>query len=171
MALSDAAFRMETEQLLEQLSQRLLAENTVLVSAESCTGGWIAQLATSRPGSSAWFDRAHVTYSNQAKQDMLGVSAQTLQRHGAVSEQTVSEMLAGALASVGRKAVAVAVSGIAGPTGGSPEKPVGTVYIGWMNSAGQSRIQRFRFAGDRRQVRMQSVLEALRGLTGESSIC
>jgi len=101
------------------------------------------------------------------KQDMLGVSAQTLQRHGAVSEQTVSEMLAGALSGLQRKAVAVAVSGIAGPGGGSLEKPVGTVFIGWMTTGGQPRIQRFRFEGDRRLVRMQSVLEALRGLTGE----
>ncbi|RTZ60778.1 MAG: damage-inducible protein CinA [Gammaproteobacteria bacterium] len=167
MALNDESFQQEAEQLLERLSEWLLAENRVLVSAESCTGGWIAQTATSRAGSSAWFDRAYITYSNQAKQDMLGVSAQTLQRHGAVSEQTVSEMLAGALSGLQRKAVAVAVSGIAGPGGGSPAKPVGTVFIGWMTTGGQPRIQRFRFEGDRRLVRMQSVLEALRGLTGE----
>ncbi len=165
--MTETEFIEQTDILLDQLPTLLAAAGRVLVTAESCTGGWIAETATSRAGSSAWFDRAWVTYSNQAKQDMLGVSARTLARFGAVSEQTVTEMLSGALSGVDAKAVAVAVSGIAGPGGGSAEKPVGTVYVGWQVSDGVPMVRRFLFAGDRRSVRMQTVLAAFEGVISQ----
>lgn len=166
--IDEPYFRQKAEQLLDELSALLLNQNRLLVTAESCTGGWIAEIATSRAGSSAWFDRAYVTYSNQAKQDMLGVSAQTLEQYGAVSEQTVAEMLGGALSGLAKSAITVAVSGIAGPGGGSQEKPVGTVFIGWLVPDREPVIRRYRFDGDRQQVRMQTVLEALNGVVVES---
>ena len=134
-----------------------------LVTAESCTGGWIAKCVTDVPGSSAWFDRGFVTYSNAAKMEMLGVRAETLARFGAVSEETVREMAAGALA-CSRAQVAVAVSGIAGPTGGTPDKPVGTVWLAWQLE-GQTALTRLcRFEGDREAVRYQAVVAALQGI-------
>ena len=161
--LNENSFHEAVENLLDEVAGVLVAQRRVLVTAESCTGGWIAQSATSCAGSSAWFDRAYVTYSNQAKQDMLGVSSQTLADYGAVSQQTVAEMLSGALRGLDN-AVAVAVSGIAGPGGGSEQKPVGTVYIGWLVTDREPVIRRYQFDGDRRQVRMQAVLEALSGI-------
>ncbi|MGH8369528.1 MAG: CinA family protein, partial [Gammaproteobacteria bacterium] len=116
--------------LAEQLARRLLERGLKLACAESCTGGWIAKCLTDIAGSSDWFERGFVTYSNSAKQDALGVSAETLSMHGAVSEQSVREMAVGVLRH-SQAQVAVAVSGIAGPTGGSADKPVGTVWIGW----------------------------------------
>ena len=117
------------------LAGRLTARNESLVTAESCTGGWIAKICTDLPGSSSWFERGFVTYSNASKQELLGVSARTLERHGAVSEATVREMVSGAL----RHSHAVwglAVSGIAGPGGGSEDKPVGTVWFAWAGPDG-----------------------------------
>jgi nicotinamide-nucleotide amidase len=150
--------------LAEQLGRALLARGWMLAAAESCTGGWIAQAVTMVPGSSHWFDRGFVTYSNDAKQAMLGVRPETLSRYGAVSEQTVLEMAAGALDRSSAR-VAVAVSGVAGPDGGSTDKPVGTVWIAWALRNGGLRAQRCQFAGDRDDVRRQSVIRALQGLS------
>ena len=116
--------------MVESLAARLVARNEMLATAESCTGGWVAKVCTDLAGSSAWFDRGFVTYSNQAKQDMLGVSATTLDTCGAVSEEVVTEMVNGALAG-SRAGWALAISGVAGPDGGTAEKPVGTVWFAW----------------------------------------
>ena len=149
--------------LSEQVGRSLKARGIMMATAESCTGGWIGQVVTMVPGSSKWFDRGFVTYTNEAKQDMLGVKAQTLEAHGAVSEQTVLEMVAGALErSLAR--VAVAVSGIAGPDGGTPGKPVGTVMFAWGEKGGAMRAQSLRFDGDRDAVRRQTVIVALEGI-------
>lgn len=153
----------ELYSLAEQLGHALLARDWRLAAAESCTGGWIGQAVTMVPGSSRWFDRGFVTYTNDAKQAMLGVRAETLSRHGAVSEQAVLEMAAGALEQ-SNAGIAVAVSGVAGPDGGSADKPVGTVWIAWALRGGKPFAQRFNFAGDRDAVRRQSVLRALQGL-------
>jgi nicotinamide-nucleotide amidase len=150
-------------EIAEQLGHVLASRGWLLTAAESCTGGWIGQAVTMVPGSSKWFDRGFVTYTNDAKQAMLGVRSETLARHGAVSEQTVLEMAAGALAR-SKAHVGVAVSGVAGPDGGSADKPVGTVWIAWTVRAGTSRSQRFQFDGDRDSVRRKSVIRALEGL-------
>lgn len=151
------------EKLAEALGQRLLRRGYTLVTAESCTGGWIAKAATDIAGSSGWLDRGFVTYSNQAKQDLLGVDAALLQNHGAVSEPVVRQMLAGALARSPCQ-VAVAVSGIAGPGGGTPDKPVGTVWLGWAVPGREPLTHREQFAGDREAVREQTVRCALQVL-------
>ena len=130
-----------------------------LATAESCTGGWIAKTLTDIPGSSAWLERGWVSYSNDAKQDMLNVSSDTLIRFGAVSAETVTEMARGALAN-SRAQVAVAVSGVAGPDGGSSDKPVGTVWIGWA-TAQTATSRHYRFDGDREAVRRQTVATVL----------
>jgi nicotinamide-nucleotide amidase len=136
----------------------------MLVTAESCTGGWVAQAVTSVAGSSAWFERGYVTYSNAAKREALGVREATLARHGAVSEPTAREMARGALRrSRGRGTIAVSVTGIAGPGGGSPGKPVGTVCFSWVQGR-KIRSETRRYKGGRRRVRLQSVIHALRGL-------
>ena len=135
----------------------------MLVTAESCTGGWIAKTLTDLPGSSAWFDAGVVTYSYEAKEALLGVNPRTLEHTGAVSEETVLEMVSGALARFGA-GVAVAVTGIAGPSGGTPDKPVGTVWIGWKRRGGYGHAQLFHFPGDREAVRRQTVAAALIGL-------
>jgi nicotinamide-nucleotide amidase len=145
------------------LGARLKACGLMLASAESCTGGWVAQVVTSVSGSSAWFDRGFVTYSNQAKCEMLGVRPETIAAHGAVSEPTAREMAAGALQHSGA-GVAVAVTGVAGPTGGSPDKPVGMVCFAWALSGRPPESETRRFDGDRDAVRRQSVIRALQGL-------
>ncbi|MDQ2696486.1 MAG: nicotinamide-nucleotide amidohydrolase family protein, partial [Pseudomonadota bacterium] len=132
-------------------------------TAESCTGGWIAKVITDVAGSSAWFERGFVTYSNAAKAELLGVAEATLGGHGAVSGETVAAMAAGAL-SYSRADLAVAVSGVAGPDGGSPGKPVGTVWLAWAVRGGGCRTRRYVFAGDREAVRRQAVLAALEGI-------
>lgn len=142
---------------------RLKAKGVKLAAAESCTGGWVAQAATSVSGSSEWFDRGFVTYSNDAKREMLGVRAETLAAHGAVSENTAREMVAGALDRSGA-GVAVAVTGVAGPTGGSPEKPVGMVCFAWALRGGAVESETRRFEGDREAIRRQSVIRSLQGL-------
>lgn len=134
-----------------------------LVTAESCTGGWIAKIVTDIPGSSGWFDCGWVTYSNTAKTALLGVAEATLERCGAVSAETVAEMAAGALQR-GDAGISVAVSGIAGPDGGSPDKPVGTVYLAWMQADGLLHTECRQFRGDREAVRAQTVAAALEGL-------
>lgn len=154
---------MELQALARRVGETLLGRGARLVTAESCTGGWVAKEITGIPGSSAWFDMGFVSYSNQAKQALLGVRAETLQSEGAVSEATVAEMAAGALARSGAD-VALAVSGIAGPGGGSPDKPVGLVCFGWMTRAGRRRTASEHFTGDRDAVRAQAVACALRGV-------
>lgn len=152
---------------LENLSARtgaaLAQRNWMLATAESCTGGWIAEVVTATAGSSAWFDRGFITYSNAAKVDMLGVDERTLTRSGAVSEDTVSEMVRGALLRSAAD-IAVAVSGVAGPGGGSAEKPVGMVCIAWGLREGDVRVLTQRFDGDREAVRLQTVMTALEGI-------
>lgn len=149
-------------ELAERVGAALAAGGRMLVTAESCTGGWIAKLLTDIPGSSAWFERGYVTYSNAAKEELLAVRPATLAAHGAVSEAVVREMAAGALAA-SRAGVAVAVSGIAGPDGGTPAKPVGTVWLAWATEA-EVRVRGQRFEGDRAAVRAAAVAEALRGI-------
>lgn len=146
----------ELEQLARQIGETLLARGEWLVTAESCTGGWAAQCLTAIAGSSNWFDRGFVTYSNAAKQDMLGVPAETLDTHGAVSEPTAVAMAEGALLH-SRGDWAIAITGIAGPGGGSPHKPVGTVCFAWAGRNGISQTITCQFAGDREAVRSQSV--------------
>jgi len=153
----------ELLQMAHLVGQKLHAKGWMLATAESCTGGWVAQIITAIPGSSAWFDRGFVTYSNRAKQDMLGVNPATLEEHGAVSEETVREMAAGALAK-STAHIGVAISGIAGPGGGSKKKPVGTVCIGWAMVDGEPLSTTCRLSGDREEVRSRAVAAALRGL-------
>jgi nicotinamide-nucleotide amidase len=148
--------------LAKRVGERLKAARAKLVTAESCTGGWAAQAVTSVAGSSAWFERGFVTYSNDAKRELLGVREDTLRTHGAVSEETAREMAQGAL-SRGKGTVALAVTGVAGPGGGSPGKPVGTVCFAWA-SARSVRSETQQFAGDRESVRRQSVVRALEGV-------
>ena len=148
--------------LSRKVGKALKNGRETLMTAESCTGGWVAQAVTSVAGSSDWFERGYVTYSNAAKREELGVSGRTLERHGAVSEQTAREMARGALKR-GRGTIALSVTGIAGPGGGSPGKPVGTVCFAW----GQGRkiaSETKRFRGSRNSVRRQSVIHALRGV-------
>jgi nicotinamide-nucleotide amidase len=153
----------ELRVMAEALGLRLRAAHDRLVAAESCTGGWIAKTATDIAGSSDWFDCGMVAYSYEAKQALLGVRPQTLENFGAVSRETVVEMVSGALVNSGAS-VAVAVTGIAGPGGGSADKPVGMVWIGWKRRGGYARAEVFHFDGDREEVRRQSVAAALRGL-------
>jgi nicotinamide-nucleotide amidase len=134
-----------------------------VATAESCTGGLIAAAITDVPGSSGWFERGFVTYSNDAKVEMLGVQPATLARHGAVSEPTAAEMAAGAIAR-SRADLAVAVTGIAGPDGGTPDKPVGTVCFAWARRGGGVETAAHRFPGDRAAVRAATVAAALQGL-------
>lgn len=149
--------------LAREIGQWLAQRQWMLVTAESCTGGLVSAAITEIAGSSGWFDSGFVTYSNEAKISQLGVSPLTLHSHGAVSEQTVREMLAGALAaSVAH--VAVAVSGVAGPGGGTPEKPVGTVCFGWACRGGKPECVTRHFDGDRAAVRWQATRLALAGI-------
>ena len=149
-------------ELTQKVGAALKERGLMLVTAESCTGGWAAMEVTAIAGSSDWFERGYVTYSNAAKREALGVAEETLERHGAVSEQTAREMAAGALKN-GRGQVALAITGVAGPTGGSRDKPVGTVCFAWAHGSKISSQTR-RFDGDRESVRRQSVVHALQGL-------
>ncbi len=151
------------DQLAESTGRILAARGLRLVTAESCTGGWIAKVVTDVPGASGWFERGFVTYTNQAKEEMLGVDPQFIDRHGAVSLPVVMAMATGALVH-SHAQVAVAVSGIAGPTGGTPEKPVGTVCFGWARGAHFRWADRQHFKGDREAIRRQSVARALQGI-------
>jgi nicotinamide-nucleotide amidase len=155
--------------LSRKTGKALKSKGQTLVTAESCTGGWVAQAVTSVAGSSDWFERGYVTYSNAAKRSDLGVHMTTLARHGAVSEQAAREMARGALKRSrkalgnGRGTIALSVTGIAGPGGGAPGKPVGTVCFGWAQGR-RIRSETKRFRGGRNSVRRQSVSHALRGL-------
>lgn len=153
----------ELDRLARRTGQWLLERQWRLVTAESCTGGWIAQALTAIAGSSDWFDSGWVTYSNAAKMRQLGVPAALLDSVGAVSEAVVAAMASGALAH-SEAQVAVAVSGIAGPTGGRPDKPVGTVCFAWAQPAQAPVTETRHFAGDREAVRRQAVIHALEHL-------
>ena len=149
--------------LVTRIAEKLKAENARVSTAESCTGGWLAKKLTDLPGSSDWFEYGFVSYGNHAKQDLLGVPAQTLDRYGAVSAEAAAAMVDGALSRSGAE-LAVAITGIAGPDGGSADKPVGTVWFAWVRR-GHDPISRCRhFDGDRDTVRRQSVVAALSGL-------
>jgi len=149
--------------LAEQLGAHLAASHHRLATAESCTGGWIGKTVTDIAGSSSWFECGMTAYSYEAKQALLGVRPETLETHGAVSRETVIEMVSGALVNSGAS-IAVAVTGIAGPGGGSEDKPVGTVWIGWKRRGGYAKAEVFVFQGDRDAVRRQTVAAALEGL-------
>lgn len=149
--------------LAAEVGERLAAVGMMLATAESCTGGWVAKSLTDIAGSSAWLDRGFVTYSNAAKVEMLGVSPATLEAHGAVSEAVALEMVRGALQH-SRAQVALAITGIAGPGGGTSEKPVGTVWLAWGREGGEAIARCEHLAGDRGQVRAQSVRAALAGV-------
>ncbi len=155
--------------LVGRVARRVLAAGGTLATAESCTGGYLAKVITDRPGSSAWFERGWVTYSNRAKRQDLKVPAGTLKRHGAVSEPAALAMARGALAAA-RARLAVAVTGIAGPDGGLPDKPVGTVWIAWARRGGSGtevQARRFQFRGSRDAIRRRTVAAALEGLLAE----
>lgn len=152
--------------LAEQLGQQLQKAGQMLALAESCTGGWISQTITEIAGSSGWFDRGFVTYSNAAKIGMLSVCEITLQKHGAVSPQTACEMVEGALKNSNAD-IALAVTGIAGPGGGTAEKPVGLVFIAWQRRGQPCRCLEQHFEGDRHRIRRQTVQKALQCLLDE----
>lgn len=154
--------------LTAAVAAELKAHGRMLVTAESCTGGWIAKLCTDLPGSSAWFERGLVSYSNAAKQDLLGVPMARIARFGAVSDEVAADMASGALAN-SRADYAIAVTGIAGPDGGSPDKPVGTVCFGWALPDGIVETERHRFQGDRDTVRRATIALALAGLLNRIS--
>lgn len=147
----------------DQLAEVLLKQKQTIATAESCTGGWVAKVLTDRAGSSSYVLGGIVSYSNAVKQDLLGVTAASLDAHGAVSEPVVREMVAGALATT-KAGVAVAISGVAGPGGGSEDKPVGTVWFAWGRSPADTEAVVEHFQGDRDAVRRQAVLFALQGV-------
>ena len=153
----------ELHQLACELRDRLCARGWMLATAESCTGGWVGQLLTSLPGSSHWYERGFITYANAAKIEMLGVPSGLLESHGAVSEETAMAMAAGALEQSHAQA-ALAISGIAGPGGGTPQKPVGLVCYGWALEDGTVMSSTCRLDGDREEIRSRAVAAALRGL-------
>jgi len=153
----------ELHDLAQATAELFTQRGATLVTAESCSGGWIAKTLTDIAGSSAWFECGVVAYSYEAKEALLGVRPETLEQHGAVSRETAIEMVSGALARFGAT-MAVAVTGIAGPTGGTKDKPVGTVWIGWKRRGGYAQTELFHFSGDREAVRRQTVAAALRGV-------
>jgi nicotinamide-nucleotide amidase len=153
----------EIEILAKEVGEKLKAKGWMLATAESCTGGWVGQAITSISGSSEWFDCGFITYSNTAKRELLGVKTTTLARHGAVSEATARAMAEGALAR-GHADIAVAVTGIAGPGGGTLDKPVGTVCFAWIRKNEEATTERRQFVGDREAIRRQAVAAVLQGI-------
>jgi len=155
---------MSFEVLVTQVGRVLVEHDSMVVTAESCTGGMIAEALTSVSGSTAWFDRAYITYSYESKKEMLGVAEMTIQKKGAVSQACVEEMALGALQQSHAK-VSVACSGIAGPTGGTLDKPVGTVWLAWAIQGQNTLVSEvFGFSGDREAVRKQTTEAALQGI-------
>lgn len=150
----------QLDTLSRLVGEHLAARGWRLATAESCTGGWVAEVVTATAGSSGWFDCGFITYSNDAKCALLGVSPMTLARYGAVSEQTTAAMAKGCLERA-EADVALSISGIAGPGGGSPDKPVGTVCFGWVRHGTTPQTATCRFDGDRESVRRQAVIFAL----------
>lgn len=153
----------DLEHLSAETGRTLLAHGLTLATAESCTGGWVAQVVTHTAGSSAWFERGFVTYANAAKTDMLGVRMDTIEHFGAVSLETAAEMAVGALEN-SKAMISLAITGIAGPTGGSPGKPVGTVCFSWCIRGSAPSSESRLLAGDREAIRRQAVIHALTGL-------
>ena len=149
--------------LAAEVGAALQVRNSTLATAESCTGGWVGEVITSVAGSSAWFERGFITYSNESKTELLGVPEATLARYGAVSEQSARAMVEGAIAR-SRADIALAVTGIAGPGGGAPGKPVGLVWFAWAERGREARALQCVFRGDRQFVRAQAVVQALQGL-------
>ena len=152
----------DIEELVKQIAAKLTEKGWMLATAESCTGGMIAAACTDLAGSSQWFDRGFVTYSNEAKTEMLGVPAELIARHGAVSEEVVRAMAEGAIRH-SRAQVSIAVTGIAGPGGGSAEKPVGTVWVGW-SVGGNMFTDCLHLDGDRAAIRTATMTHALQQL-------
>ena len=150
-------------QLAQQLGEQLVAKSLTLATAESCTGGWVSKIITDIDGSSRWFDCALVTYSNTSKRDLLGVSQASLDQFSAVSQPVAKEMVLGLLDRCSAN-LGVSITGIAGPGGGSADKPVGTVWIAWAKPGRVMESTKFEFRGDREQVRLQAVAEALHGV-------
>lgn len=159
----------QLETLAAAVGARLLERGELLAVAESCTGGWVGQCMTAIAGSSQWFDGGFITYSNTAKQQMLGVPAMTIARHGAVSEPTVRAMAQGVLERTPAH-WSLAISGVAGPSGGSAKNPVGTVCFAWAQMDGGCAAETCHFDGDREAVRAQSVAHALQGLLTRMSL-
>lgn len=149
--------------LAQQLGEALKSSNYMLATAESCTGGLVSGAVTEIAGSSDWFDRGFITYSNNAKMEMLLVREETIKKHGAVSEQTAAEMALGALKNSNAQ-IACSITGVAGPTGGTPEKPVGTVCFAWAGKNFSTITQTHHFVGERHTIRQQSVVTAFKTL-------
>lgn len=149
--------------LVKTMADMLDKRHWKLAAVESCTGGWLSKICTDQPGSSVWFECGFITYSNQSKQDLVNVSKTTLAKYGAVSEQTAIEMAQGAIANSSAD-ISVAITGIAGPDGGTIEKPVGTVCFAWAIRNQGAKTQKCQFEGDREQVRVQAVITALQGI-------
>ena len=147
----------------EQLAELFIKTSSKLVTAESCTGGGLAEILTRIPGSSIWFERGYVTYSNESKHELLSVPPETLEQFGAVSEETARAMAKGAVEN-SRADFSVAITGIAGPDGGTEEKPVGTVCFAWHSKNGDSNSTQIRFDGDRLKIRQQACMLAMQGL-------
>ena len=162
-------FETKVNALLTKIASELNARGWRMATAESCTGGWIAKCCTDMVGSSNWFDRAYVTYSYRAKEQMLGVSNHDLVKHGAVSEEIARQMAIGAKEH-SKVAVTVSATGIAGPGGGMPGKPVGLVHFGWCIDNNTVSCDAAVFAGDRDAVRQQTVLHALQGIISRIGI-
>jgi len=156
----------QLHQLSEQVGNKLKDKGLWITCAESCTGGWVAKAITDIAGSSAWFDRGFVTYSNAAKHQLLGVAEVTLHEFGAVSEESVREMAQGALHAAGAN-LALSISGIAGPDGGTEAKPVGTVWFGFADSEGRIMALKRQFSGDRESVRLQAAVFSLQTALNE----
>lgn len=154
---------LEFQVFAQKIGHELSTRNLVLVTAESCTGGWVGQAITSVAGSSRWYDRGFITYSNQAKREQLGVSTDVLARFGAVSEQAARAMAEGALTN-SHAQISLAITGIAGPDGGSKDKPVGTVWFAWSGKSRETQTELHQFDGDRTSVRQQAVEVALLGI-------
>lgn len=153
----------ELEKTIAAVSSRLLARRWRMATAESCTGGWVAKCCTDRPGSSAWFDRGYITYSYESKVELLAVEPELIVRHGAVSEVVARQMAVGACRSPHVQA-ALSITGIAGPDGGTADKPVGTVWFAWHADRGLPRTECRHFKGDRNSIRSATVMYALRGM-------
>jgi nicotinamide-nucleotide amidase len=153
----------ELEVLTHQVASTLIESNQLLAVAESCTGGWLAKCCTDLAGSSAWFDRGYVTYSNQSKQEALGIDPNIISNHGAVSKHTAIAMALGVIHH-SHASLSVAITGIAGPDGGTSDKPVGTVWIAWAKSDLSVEVTCHLFKGNRKHVRMQAVMAALKGI-------
>lgn len=156
-------FEKNTSNIVNRIGERLIEKKELLVTAESCTGGWVGQIITSSPGTSRWYDRGFITYSNTSKREVLNVSTNVITRFGAVSEQTARAMAEGALKSSCAQ-YSLSITGIAGPAGGTDEKPVGTVCFAWASKKKNTESQSCRFDGDRQKIRMQAVQYVLEGL-------